>query len=365
VNPHDHPDEDFERLARHFAGEATPAEVAELDRWLRERPERAALHSALAADWNATKASGAWNVDAGWNRLKNRIGADGTERVEVLSFPQKRVWWRTTGGLMRAAAVGIVLLGAGLIARQTMEQANPEATLTASAARVTSTAVGERRTVDLPDGSQVILAPASSITSNVGTEGRREIELTGEALFSVTRDETRPFIVRTATAAVWVLGTEFTVRALGAGEPVRVAVSSGSVAVRRIDAPTSASDVVLQPRDLVTLPDTGDAIVARNIDVEPFRAWTTGRLVFRNATLAEAIVELERWYDVDFRITDATLLRQHLDVEFSGQPIDEVLSVVGRILDVRLVRRGQVVELAATERSGIVPSSAAVVGGGA
>jgi hypothetical protein len=76
-------------------------------------------------------------------------------------------------------------------------------------------------------------------------------------------------------------------------------------------------------------------------------------------------VELERWYDVDFRITDATLLRQHLDVEFSGQPIDEVLSVVGRILDVRLVRRGQVVELAATERSGIVPSSAAVVGGGA
>ena len=68
---------------------------------------------------------------------------------------------------------------------------------------------------------------------------------------------------------------------------------------------------------------------------------------------------------MDFRIDDNRLLQQHLTVEFSGQPIDEVLVIVGRILDVRLTRRGQVVEVAPTERTGMVGSAGAYVGGGA
>jgi ferric-dicitrate binding protein FerR (iron transport regulator) len=171
-------------------------------------------------------------------------------------------------------------------------------------------------------------------------------------------------VVRTATAVIEDLGTEFSVRALGTATPVRVVVASGSVAIRRAGQRVGP-DVVLEPRDEAILRDTGDVVVAHDVDVDALQAWTSGRLVFRNATFAEAIVELERWYDVDFRIEDNRLLQQHLNVEFSGQPIDEVLSIVGRILDVRFVRRGQMVEVAPAERTGMLGSPAAFVGGGA
>jgi ferric-dicitrate binding protein FerR (iron transport regulator) len=227
-----------------------------------------------------------------------------------------------------------------------------------------TTRVGERRTLDLPDGSQIVLGPASSVATHIGATGPREVELTGEAFFRITHNEQRPFLVRTATAIIEDLGTEFAVRALSTKTPVRVAVSSGSVAVRRAGQRVGP-EVVLQPRDVAILPDTGEVVVTRDVDVDAFQAWTSGRLVFRNATFAEAIAELERWYDVDFRIEDSRLLQQHLNVEFNGQPIDEVLAIVGRMLDVRLTRRGQVVEVAPTERTGMLGSVAAYVGGGA
>lgn len=361
MNPHDHSDEAYERLARHLSGEDTPADRADLELWLAE-PGREALRAQLAQDWEAVGLDQGWDVEAGLARLKHRIATE-EEAPRVIRLAQRRVWWRTGGGILKAAAVGIVLIGSGLILSRTLQDPATEATVATSALDITTT-VGERRTLDLPDGSQIVLGPASSVAARVGATGPREVELTGEAFFRVTHDEQRPFVVRTATAVIEDLGTEFTVRALGAEAPVRVAVSSGSVAIRRAGQRVGP-DVVLQPRDVAILPDTGDAVVTHNVDVDALQAWTGGRLVFRNATFAEAIVELERWYDVDFRIDDNRLLQQHLDVEFSGQPIDEVISIVGRILDVRLVRRGQVVEVAPTERTGMLGSAAAYVGGGA
>lgn len=362
MNPHDHSDEAYERLARHLSGEDTPADRADLELWLAE-PGREALRAQLAQDWQAVGLDQGWNVEAGLARLKHRISTEKAEAPRVVPLPQRPVWWRTGGGILKAAAVGIVLIGSGLILSRTLKGPVTEATVATAALDITTT-VGERRTLDLPDGSQIVLGPASSVAARVGATGSREVELTGEAFFRVTHDEQRPFVVRTATAVIEDLGTEFTVRALGAEAPVRVAVSSGSVAIRRAGQRVGP-DVVLQPRDVAILPDTGDAVVTHDVDVDALQAWTGGRLVFRNATFAEAIVELERWYDVDFRIDDSRLLQQHLDVEFSGQPIDEVISIVGRILDVRLVRRGQVVEVAPTERTGMLGSAAAYVGGGA
>jgi ferric-dicitrate binding protein FerR (iron transport regulator) len=362
LNPHEHSDEAYERLARHLSGEDTPADRADLELWLAE-PGREDLRDQLEQDWQVVGLDKGWDVDAGMARLKQRIAAEVAEAPRVIRMPQKRLWWRTSGGLLKAAAVGIVLVGTGLVLSRARHDHSAPATEAAADLEV-ATRVGERRTIDLRDGSQIVLGPASSVTSRIGASGPREVELTGEAFFRVTHDEQRPFVVRTATAVIEDLGTEFSVRALGDATPVQVVVASGSVAVRRAGQQVGP-DVVLQPRDVAILPDSGDVVVSHDVDVEAFQAWTTGRLVFRNAAFAEAIVELERWYDVDFRIDDSRLLQQHLNVEFSGQPIDEVLSIVGRILDVRLVRRGQIVELAPTERTGMLGSAAAFVGGGA
>jgi ferric-dicitrate binding protein FerR (iron transport regulator) len=218
--------------------------------------------------------------------------------------------------------------------------------------------------MDLPDGSKVLVGPASSVRVRDGYgQGAREVDLIGEAMFTVTHDEKHPFRVFTAGALVEDLGTEFTVRAFE-NEPVRVAVSEGSVSVRRPSAQPGQA-VTLQPRDVVVLADTGDLVVTRGVDVEVYRAWTRGMLVFRNTTLRDAIVELERWYDVDFRIADDAMLSRRITVDFDNQPVDEMLKVLGTMFDAQFERRGRVVSVEAPVRTGMTPSSAVQVGSGA
>lgn len=361
MNPSDRSDEDYERLARLLSGEAGDAERAATELWVAAEPEREALMVQMVEDWRVSGVE-AGDVEAGLARLKGRIAREREKPVIPIRTTKTAPWWRVNGPMLRAAAFGVIVLGAGLLWVQRGSNEAP-ASLAASSAVRLSTAIGERRVIDLVDGSQITLGPSSSAVTRVGEAGPREVELVGEAFFRVTHDETRPFVVTTGQGVIEDLGTEFTVRAIGGETPLQVAVSEGSVSVRR-DKTSARDEVVLQPRDMLTLPDTGEAVVARNVDIEPFQAWTTGRLVFRNATFADAIVELERWYRADFRIGDQELLRKHLDVEFSGQSLDEVLSVIGRILDVRLVRRGDAVEVAAPERTSLGISNPAEIGGG-
>ena len=362
MNPSDRSDEDYERLARLLSGEAGDAERTATELWVAADPERKALMVQMVEDWRVSGAQ-TWDVEAGLARLNGRI-ADERETPEIsIRILKAAPWWQLNAPMLRAAAIGVVVLGAGLLWANRGSNDAPTTLAATSAVRL-STAIGERRVIDLVDGSQITLGPSSSAVARVGESGPRDVELVGEAFFRVTHDETRPFVVTTGQGVIEDLGTEFTVRAIGGETPLQVAVSEGSVSVRR-QRTSSQDQVVLQPRDMITLPDTGEAVVARNVDIEPFQAWTTGRLVFRNATFADAIVELERWYRADFRISDQVLLQKHLDVEFNGQSLDEVLSVIGRILDVRLVRRGDVVEVAPPERTSLGISRPAEIGGGA
>ena len=88
--------------------------------------------------------------------------------------------------------------------------------------------VGEQKTVRLTDGS-VLQLNTRSQARVAYTDGVREIELKGEALFTVAKDMHRPFLVRTHDATVRALGTRFNVYEQGTA--TRVAVLEGRVRV--------------------------------------------------------------------------------------------------------------------------------------
>ena len=109
------------------------------------------------------------------------------------------------------AAAAAVLLAAGLIfGRRTTDEPPQVAT------RTYSTGVGQRDSVTLDDGSSVMMGPATRIVVT-----GREVSLVGEAFFTVTHDETRPFTVYAGDIGIRDLGTEFSVHNDPA-EPVRV-----------------------------------------------------------------------------------------------------------------------------------------------
>jgi transmembrane sensor len=261
-----------------------------------------------------------------------------------------------------ALAAGLAAVIVTVVARRGGDASGPEVTAGAAGAeRRYATAVGQRDSVRLPDGTRVVLGAASTMTvpADYGAT-TRTVVLDGEAYFHAEHDAVRPFVVRVGPAAVHDLGTAFTVRhgpdvADGRGR-VAVTVTEGAVRLAAVDlAPTPGpvaardSGIVLRAGERgVVAPVPGRRFAAARVDgsataVADDTAWTSGRLVFRDAPLVEVAGALRRWYGVELRVADPTLARRHLTATFRGEPLPEVLRVVGLALGARVDRRGDTV----------------------
>lgn len=348
-------DTEFDAIARHLSGCMSAGERTEFERRLHD-PDFMAVYEGCRRDWEVA-AMGRVDVEAAWMALERRIGAN---RVTAL---KTAVWWRSN-----VAKTALSVAATAVIAVSLFRVVGDRPGALAGTLASYQTGAGERKEVKLPDGSAVVLAAMTRLVLREGYaasgQGRREVELIGEGSFEVEHDEARPFLVHAGGVVIEDLGTKFVVRAVER-EPVRVAVSEGEVAVARRGV--SQRITTLRQRDVAVVADTGAAMVTRGVDVRAYGAWSHGTrlLSFKDEPLERAITDIERWYDVEFEVTEAALLRQKLTVEFADETIDEVLQVIGPMLSVRFEREGRIVRLAPTERSSRVDVSGLKVGAGA
>lgn len=337
-------DDDYDRLARYVSGEGGAAERTSTARWIADDAARGETLRELEEAWGVSRSSDVVDVDSAWGSLADRIRApQPVERSDpkVVPIAPLRPWWRKSGVVTRIAAAAVLVVGAAVLWPVVRQGATGSGTaeIAASGAHF-ETKPGERRTIPLPDGTEVVLGAASTLTVAEGYratgDGPREVTLKGEGFFRVTHDERRPFRVSAGATVVEDLGTEFAVRAYVGDPEVRVAVASGSVAVRR--GTTPQPDAVLAPSDVAIVRDTGSITLARGVDISRYTAFTDGRLVFTDAPLADVARELTRWYGIEVRVTDEALLDRHLTAAFEAESLDEVLRVIGMTLDVRYQR---------------------------
>jgi ferric-dicitrate binding protein FerR (iron transport regulator) len=340
---------DWDRLARYVSGESGATERADVERWAAGSDANRAMLESLKRRWNAASDGTSWNVDAAWSRLAPRLRDVKVEPgvIDLDSRRATRPSWIGPArvGLMAAAAV---LLVAVAVRMRAVDSAPAGATaLTSPEMR---TGIGEQRTIDLADGTQVMLGATSTLRMGAGFgESTREVFLEGQAFLRVRHDSTRPFVVNAGGTRATDLGTAFEVRAYP-NEGVRVAVTEGMVEVRRDTGMLDSA--VLQPGDVAELPESGATVVRRQQNVERLLGWTRGELVFEDTPLSEVARDLERWYDVQVRIDDTAVGALHLSTQFRiGESLDVILEVIEGTLSsrgVRAERTGNVV----TFRSG-------------
>ena len=72
---------------------------------------------------------------------------------------------------------------------------------------------GSEYAIVLADGTKVKMNADSHINFPVQFGDTREVTLEGEAMFEVTHDEARPFIIKTHDHTIYVLGTTFNISA--------------------------------------------------------------------------------------------------------------------------------------------------------
>lgn len=157
------------------------------------------------------------------------------------------------------------------------------------------TALGEVLTQPLLDGSRATLASNSDIDVRL-SRGERHIDLVrGEAIFAVSKDASRPFVVASKDRLVIAVGTRFSVRRDEAG--LRVVVTEGTVRLESARAGDSARPSALLPAGSVALV-RGDDVLVRSLplaDVQRMLGWRDGLLAFRDTPLSEAAAEFNRY----------------------------------------------------------------------
>ncbi len=322
-------------LDRYVAGECSAAEVLVVRRWVGEDPDRTVLVERLRAVQAVERAQiSSADVPRAVAALEAALDATRAPRPKSRGPRMSR---EARGSFARAAgAAGAAIALVALVMVVRLGHQAP------ARGREYATARGERETVTLMDGTQIALAPASRVrlAADYGA-GRREVDLLGgEAFFTVTHDNARPFTVRADNVVARDVGTRFDVRGYPSDAGVRVAVTQGAVVV---------ADHALQAGDVVTVRDTAMVFV-RGVDVEALVGWTRGRLEFHNARASDALMELGRWYGIDIRLDDPAQRARPLTVALDNASPDAAVAAVAATLGLRAVRTGQGVTLSQPAR---------------
>jgi transmembrane sensor len=339
-------------FARLRADDATERDRARFRHWLEADPRHREAYAGFERFWSTT------GDYAGHEAVADEVRT--AERLAVRQSPPQRRR-RIPRPALRAAqglaAAGVLAVAGALLWEPFQESRG-----------IYTTAVGEQRSIPLADGSRVMLNTDTRIRVAYSERARTVHLEDGQGYFRVAKNPERPFYVETENGRVRAVGTEFEVYE-NAGEVV-VTVIEGSVAVSERGADKTAAETrqpapaaggsaaparssgdtpaaapaekLLEANERIAL---APGRVLRKVSVEPAPlkrsvAWTSGRLVFDDEPLSEAINEVNRYSKQRVLIGDARLKSLHISGVFRVGDTGDFVNTVSEYFSLRLENRG-------------------------
>ncbi len=250
------------------------------------------------------------------NTYKNDIAPGGNKATLTLSNGSKvDLNDQKNGVISQQGNARVVKLSNGQVAY------NEEGKTFASAVYNTlSTPRGGKYDLTLSDGTRVWLNAASSITyPTVFNRNDRTVNITGEVYFEVVHDAKKKFRVIADGQVVEDIGTQFDVNAYHDEPNIKTTLVEGSVRVS-----SKSISNILRPGEQSRL--IGENFQVENVNVDEAIAWKNGKFYFENASVAEVMRQLSRWYDIEIKYEHPISDRQ-----FSGAITKDVN--ISQILD--------------------------------
>lgn len=252
----------------------------EFERWRAADPARRAAYARLEQEWE---------VSGG---LRN--SAIGRAR----QLPRKSSWggsWRSPRFALAGTVLAAVVAGLGWTALGPVHR---------PASATLASAVGQIRTLRLPDDSTVTL-DTDSVVALAFSDTQRAIRLVrGRARFDVAPDALRPFVVAVGGQSVVATGTLFDVALLGSS--VQVNLIRGTVDLRGEAAPSSKVVAHLTAGQSLTL-GTGKGVPAIGRTPAGAERWVGGMLSFDGTPLGDVLAQTNRYSRQQVRLGDDAL----------------------------------------------------------
>jgi transmembrane sensor len=339
-------------LSAKLAGEATPADIRELESLIEAHPEWQYAIQNLEDIWKHQPVVDKMQEEDAYMLLVNRIAEQKIPFNNLTAVPPasrtffiKRYWYY-------AAAMVAVLALAGFYYLLS-NRPSPANEMTAQANEI-STRRGSKSKVQLPDGTIVLLNAGSKLTyDNHFGIAVREVFLSGEGYFDVKRMPEKPFIIHTSSINIKVLGTVFNVRAYPEDKLTETSLIHGSIEVTMRDRPKDK--IILAPSEKLVLENNGvintsevdrkkavlpnavssDVVMSvKKLSYNLFDSavaetqWIDNKLVFRDESFEALAIRMERWYDVDINIKNVALRQKRFSGIFEKESISEALEAL-------------------------------------
>ncbi|MDZ7689959.1 MAG: FecR domain-containing protein [Balneolaceae bacterium] len=279
-----------------------------------------------------------------WSKVRDDIEK---KKNMKLHTPKKHAAGKD-GGLMGYLfkAVAVVLIGAfvGLFIYMYQEpkpENEPVSTMTVK------TGYAEKKTINLSDGSSVILAAGSKLSykSNWLDQPVKRVDLVGEAYFSITPKESKnkpKFIVETKDGIAAVSGTRFTVNTYGQG--TKVVLEEGEVQVKIANPETpSTPEMTMQPGEIAQFSKSGDQIALDEVNPAVYTSWTTNELYFDETPFSVLVNRIERTYGKEVKIRDPGILDMKLSGSIDFRSLDGLINAVSEVMGVNIYKSAETV----------------------
>jgi len=196
-------------------------------------------------------------------------------------------------------------------------------------------------TIIVPYGkrSQITLSEGTKVWLNSGTkmvypatfaENKREVYITGEAVFDVVHMKDKPFVVSTKDFNINVLGTVFNVSAYSDDEYSSTVLEQGKIEiVCRGTSIVSQQKFDISPGTMAVFNRDQKTFEQQMVNPQKYLSWREGYLILNSEKLENILIKLGRYYNIGMVITDNQLKNEtfsgYLDLKNSPE---EVLSVI-------------------------------------
>lgn len=204
------------------------------------------------------------------------------------------------------------------------------------------TGTGEQRTIQLADGSQLLLNTDTAVSVDY-QDASRQINLHhGQAQFTVAADKARPFTVRAGELQVRALGTVFEVYRKASGD-IDIAVQEHAVAAsftEVVDVRQTPPMHIQQGQQLHYAHGSGALNPPQIIYSELIGAWRQRRVIVKDRPLAELIAEIERYSPGRIFLGGKELNNLRVTGLFSLADPDASRSKIRKILGLKETRMG-------------------------
>lgn len=294
-----------------LSGEANETEKATVAEWLNQSVENRKLYADLRDIWLSSGTSGnadEYDLEGAIRKFREQISSKeqpSGKQIHLMSI------------LKYAAVAALVLAIPFSYYFGTRNSALDNSTTTIACA------FGDKTSIVLPDSSKVWLNSGSKISFCSDFKNKeRNVQLEGEAFFSVTKDKRHPFKVKTAGIQVEVLGTQFNLKAYPEEKTISTTLVEGSLLVS-----SNTQETRIAPDQKLVFDKANQKMVLQNLaDTAPETEWKDGRFVFRNETLEELEPRLERWFDVEIVFADEQAKRRRFTGVLERESILEAIS---------------------------------------